>query len=313
MTEYSMIGYLTRMVACSALLLAAYHLFLQKEKMHRFNRFYLLAAIVVPFVIPLISTGTVTVAPQTTGQVVYPASGAATPVLATAKAVTGTRELFPAAITTVYGIVLILLLARMGVNFYFIFSPVHSCEVVPYRGAKLVLVKKAISPYSFSNYIFINEQQYHRREIEAELFTHELAHATQKHSADIIFVELVQCIAWFNPFLQLYRKAIRLNHEFLADEAVLSTHQNISSYQQLLLSKVLLNTNLALASSFNFLITKKRLVMMTQHTPKSRAFLKAAALIPVMIAAIMLFSTKTEAGSGLRRKLNSAIRSEHCL
>lgn len=47
--------YFLKMIACSAAFYALYALVFQKEKMLVFNRFYLLAALVVSFLIPLIT------------------------------------------------------------------------------------------------------------------------------------------------------------------------------------------------------------------------------------------------------------------
>ena len=53
-----MITYIFKVILFSALLLVIYHLLLEKEKMHRFNRFYLLFSIILPFAVPLITIET---------------------------------------------------------------------------------------------------------------------------------------------------------------------------------------------------------------------------------------------------------------
>jgi len=52
-----MILYLVKSTICLALLLGVYRLFLEKEKMHRFNRFFLLFSLIFSFTIPLIPVG----------------------------------------------------------------------------------------------------------------------------------------------------------------------------------------------------------------------------------------------------------------
>jgi hypothetical protein len=76
---------------------------------------------------------------------------------------------------------------------------------------------KKTLPHTFLNTIFINETEYNNREIEAELYTHELTHVTQNtrwifYSSNYWKPFLVQPIF----FLQ---KSHQLNHEFLADES----------------------------------------------------------------------------------------------
>jgi hypothetical protein len=105
-------------------------------------------------------------------------------------------------------------------------------------------------------------------------------------------VELLMVFAWVIPLLYLYRKAILLNHEYLADEAVVNTFNEPEIYQLLLFEKVSQSNNLVLSSPFNYLTTKKRLIMMTRKTSQKVAILKQIALIPLIVAIGFLFSTK---------------------
>ena len=70
----------------------------------------------------------------------------------------------------------------------------------------------------------------------SELIAHEKAHLDQKHTLDVLFVEILQIVFWFNPLLLFYKRAIKLNHEFLADQAVNAQFQSVKNYQNLLLA-----------------------------------------------------------------------------
>ena len=100
---------------------------------------------------------------------------------------------------------------------------------------------------------------------------------------------------WFNPMLYLYRNKIKLNHEFLADKAVIRKNNNVSYYQTLLIGMACRQKSSIITSSFNFSLTKKRFIMMTRKTSKKKAYCRTLALIPVFIAAIAFFSTKITA------------------
>ena len=119
---------------------------------------------------------------------------------------------------------------------------------------------------------FINKDDYETKNIEKELFTHELTHVTQKHTLDVIILELVQVIFWINPLFIILKKAIQLNHEFLADETVINKHKNTSQYQHLLLNKAAWKNEYYLASNLNYSLTKKRLKMMTTQSSQSKIF-----------------------------------------
>jgi hypothetical protein len=118
----------------------------------------------------------------------------------------------------------------------------------------LVLIEEKIAPFSFWNYIFLNKSIYQTKGIESDILLHELTHVKQKHTWDILFVELFLIVFWWNPILYLYKKAIQLNHEFLADREVLA-HTQVPTYQQLLLQNATGNA-LYLTSSSTFSITK---------------------------------------------------------
>nr|MBX2841256.1 M56 family metallopeptidase [Flammeovirgaceae bacterium] len=193
----------------------------------------------------------------------------------------------------IYGFVFGVLIIRFIRNLYDPIFLVKQSEN-HYDGRKtLILCDKEISPFCFMNWIFVNKTAYQTNKIEPEILTHEFAHAVQNHSVDVILVELLITLFWFNPFLYLYRKAIRLNHEFLADEAVLIQFNDPLTYQKLMLTKVAPNINFALSNSFNFFTTKKRLVMMTVSTSTVIRILKQCTLLPILTLIILLFGERT--------------------
>ncbi len=157
----------------------------------------------------------------------------------------------------------------MEINF-----KIKSNPIVKYKNANLVLVDEKTLPHTFLNSIFINFDDYNNRNIEDELYTHELVHVTQKHTLDILFIEFLKVIFWFNPLFILYKKAIQLNHEFLADEEIVKTYNNVPFYQNLLLQKSSEQQTIYLASNLNYLVTKKRLIMMTKSTSQKIAVLE---------------------------------------
>lgn len=205
---------------------------------------------------------------------------------------TTTSDLLPNLLLLVYGIVTAFLLFRFVRNLSLLLSKVFKNKSVQYEGATLVLTNDNAIPHSFLKYIFIDKERFEQGTIEKEILQHELTHVNQKHSIDILMVELLMTFAWVNPLLYLYRKAILLNHEYLADEAVVNTFNEPEIYQLLLFEKVSQTNNLVLSSPFNYLTTKKRLIMMTRKTSQKVAILKQIALIPLIAAIGFLFSTK---------------------
>jgi beta-lactamase regulating signal transducer with metallopeptidase domain len=284
-----MIDFIFKSSISLLVLLLFYHLVLEKEKMHQFNRYYLLLSLLFSFVIPFI---TIEVATEIIQSVKKP-----TNILFPQGSVQIIKEtnytLY--CIWTIYGIITMLWSIRFIRNILKITSIINTNTIIDYHNAKLVLVPEKTLPHTFLNYIFINETDYKNRNIEAELYAHELTHVRQIHTLDILLIEFLKTIFWFNPIFIFYKKAIQLNHEFLADEFVIRSYENIPFYQSLLLSKANASQPLYLVSNLNFLVTKKRLLMMTKNTTQTKMILKQIALIPIFIVLFYFISIKSVA------------------
>ncbi len=278
------------------LLLAAYHLLLAGEKMHGFNRFYLLGSLFVSFIIPLITIEIPAEMLPVSGISTFQETARQPDVFFSGKtSATETYDYFPLLVFFIYGAISLAFLCRFLKNLTRLITLITKNSQENYKKATLVLLQEKVLPHTFLHYIFINKKEYEHQLIEEELLAHERTHVQQKHTYDILFVELLKILLWFNPLVYLYEKAIRLNHEFLADEAVLKTNKNVLAYQQLLLQKASCQPDAVLASSINFSLTKKRLIMMTQQASTRKIALKKVALLPLLLALVISFSIKTTA------------------
>ena len=296
-----MIIYLLKTIACSAAFYALYYFIFQKEKMLVFNRFYLLGSLVASFIIPLITfTVTVPKIQQPLVPVDYSAYELNT-VPAQISNYNGYDYATMAAIV-IFAIVSAVLLIRFFINLLKIQKSIRNGEYIPFEQAKIILINEPVIPHSFLNNIFINDDAYKTGKIEEGILIHELAHIKQKHSWDIIFIELLQIVCWFNPMLYLYKRAIKTNHEFLADEAVVQQTADRLHYQQLLLQSVYVNNNIPLASSF-FSTTKKRLIMLQKTFKQKRAVWAGIAVVPLLALLVYFLSTKVYAQKAIPTSL----------
>ncbi|CAM1351780.1 M56 family metallopeptidase [Tenacibaculum halocynthiae] len=287
-----MISYLLKSTSCLALLLFFYHIILEREKMHNFNRFYLLGSILFSFLVPLTTitvanTAKIIEATQNFHQLTIAQNN--TPILVE------NSFSYTQLLVVVYLIISTLFLFRFCINLYKITQKISSNNKIKYQKAILVLVNDEILPHTFWNYIFINKKEYLNGKIEEELFTHELTHVTQRHTLDVIIIELLQILFWVNPLFIFLKKAIQLNHEFLADEKVINQHKNTFQYQHLLLNKAAWRNEYYLASNLNYSLTKKRLKMMTTKSSYTKILLKKLAVIPLITGFVLLFAERIEA------------------
>ena len=268
-----MIVYLLQSSLCLAIVLGMYYAILEREKILRFNRYFLILGLLASHLIPFVQTpfGIIkTQSPQST--IHNPAT----------TSITHTEILAPGpSLSTIvwedlwmYGYLLIvgLLLLRLVVHVYGFRLKRHRYPMSRFEELPLVLTDLQESPHSFWRHIYSNKEEYDRGSIKYAVLLHEATHVRQWHSIDIILINVLQAIGWINPLYYLYKRAIQINHEYLADQSVTEVTNNIREYQHLLLDHIQNNNRNQLASNLNFLITKKRLLMMTKRTSRLKAF-----------------------------------------
>jgi len=286
-----MITYLLKSGLLLAVFYAVYKLLLENERMFRFNRAYLLGSLIFSLVVPL----------QLFSVASFFSSEIKTIQLDEIMIVShksilnevSFNEIITFFLGAIYVLITVILLIRFAVNVSSFFVKMKKNSVEFIDNQKLVLMKESILPHSFWNAIFISKEDFTNGRIPSELIAHEKAHLEQKHTLDILFVEVLQIVFWFNPMFVLFEKAIKLNHEFLADEAVNKQFDEVKSYQNLLLQFATNKHNVALASTINYEITKKRLIMMTKKESVAKAVFKVLAV--GTISMILLFTFSSEA------------------
>ncbi|MDW8849865.1 M56 family metallopeptidase [Flavobacterium sp. MMLR14_040] len=286
-----MINYLLKSGILLLVFYAVYKLWLENEKMFRFNRAYLLLSLVFSFVIPL---QLISVRPLLGNTLsVIQLNGV---VIRTSNVVLNkdnSAQIITSVFSIIYLIVACLFMVRFIVNLYSFYKKIKSNNRKVLDNVKVVLIEEATLPHSFWKSIFINKEEFETGKIPLELIAHEKAHLQQKHTLDILFIEVLQIVFWFNPLLVLFKKAIKLNHEFLADEAVNKQFDSVTAYQKLLLNFASHKNTIALASNLNYLITKKRLIMMTKKESRFKMIFKVLMVSFVCVMSLFVFSSET--------------------
>lgn len=147
--------------------------------------------------------------------------------------------------------------------------------------------------FSAMGHIFINARL--SPEEAGEIIKHEQNHIRQNHFMDILFVELVKAIQWFNPAVYLFNRALRAIHEFQADHDCLCSGMAVVNYQSLLLNQVFKSKAFNLTNSFsNPSLIKKRMVMMTKKRTSALANMKLVLVIPVTAVVFLAISAYRE-------------------
>lgn len=152
----------------------------------------------------------------------------------------------------------------------------------------LILISGSLSPFSWGRYIFLSEDDY--RNHPEEILIHEKMHLRYNHSVDLIYMETILLLQWFNPAVWLLKRELRDIHEYQADKGVLSQGIDATKYQLLLVKKAVGSSLYTLANSFNHSKIKKRITMMLKKKSNNWAQLKLALLVPVGLAALSAFA-----------------------
>ncbi len=294
-----MIEYIYKSSLVLFLFYVFYKVFLENEKMHMFNRFYLLFALLLSINIPFLKIKTETEIPFQILRIKASETNRINQNLPTLN-----NYNWKTILVTLSIIMTILFIIRFIKNLTSLYKRIKINQSIIYKNTKIILLDDVVIPYSFFNHIFINKKEFQSNKIQEEILSHELVHVHQKHSLDIIFIELLKALFWFNPIIYAYKKAIQLNHEFLADEHVINKHKNISFYQTLLLENQASATS-NLASNLNYLTTKKRIIMMTKITSEKNIFLRKTLVLPVLLLSFTISCVKDNNSSKVKesRKL----------
>jgi len=159
--------------------------------------------------------------------------------------------------------------------------------------------------FSAMGYIFINTRL--SPEDAGEIILHEQNHLRRNHFIDIIFIETIKAVQWFNPVVYLFNRSLRAIHEYQADKECLSFGVPVANYQCLLLSQVFKSRIFNLTNSFsNPSLIKKRMIMMTKKRTSSLASIKLLIVVPV-IALVFLAISACRQNTGLSENQTNVI------
>jgi hypothetical protein len=137
--------------------------------------------------------------------------------------------------------------------------------------------------------IFINQQEKSNIELD-KIIAHENIHISQYHTIDLIVVELVKIILWFNPVIWMVRKALQQIHEYQADEGVLNSGFDKLEYQALLVNQAAGERLLTISPYFSYSLIKKRILMMTKTKNNGKTKIRLFAFIPMIVLTFLIMS-----------------------
>ena len=289
--------YQVKSAFCLSLFCIVYLLLVRNLTFYRLNRFFLLSAIALSFVIPVLHIELLTAKPAAMANIVLD-----TLFVSDTYPVSSADQAFSWTSLVTYGYFAVALLFAG----FFIYQILGLLTLVRRHGIKrrkgsfLVTIPDALPAFSFFNVLFINASV-SADEKGNPVIQHELAHARQFHSADILLLELVKIVQWFNPFIFIVQRLVKETHEYLADEAVLEQNSDSAGYRLLLLSQVF-GIQPGISNSFNHSLIKKRFTMMSKKKSPMIRQVRYLLLLPVAFLLVLFLSSQGNAFSQEKKK-----------
>jgi len=257
-----------------------YRLLLSKDTFHRFNRIVLLGTAALSFILPLcvITIKKVVVLPAMS-------AGSETIVGEAAETVTmipeASQPIWPVILCSIFALGALLVLVNVVVSIFGIKKIIsNGSRKALESGETLIITETDTAPFSWMKYIVISREDYESG--YSQILTHEKAHIALRHSWDILFVDMITALQWFNPAIWMLKADLRALHEFEADDAVLRSGANVKEYQYLLIRKAVSKSGYSIANSFNHSTLKARITMMSNKKSSRMSAWKALYVIPLV-------------------------------
>lgn len=291
--------YLVQVILASGILYGYYHLVLRNREFHEYNRFYLLSSAVISLLVPFLQIPVYFSDPDGASaqmlrgmQVIY-WSGAGDDVTVVARSGIGSWG-WQQWLTLLYSVVGTLLLCRLLLSLYKIHRLLKSHSIQHLQGIHFISTEAPGTPFTFFRWLFWDK----RIDLESnggqQIFRHEVYHIQQKHSWDVLFMEVVRTLCWINPFFHLMRQELRAIHEFLADRFAIN-EQDKWTYAEFLLMQALQTSNRLVNPFFQSQI-KRRIAMITNSQKTSHRYLRKVLALPLaaLVLSLVAFKVKNE-------------------
>jgi TonB-dependent SusC/RagA subfamily outer membrane receptor len=280
--------YLLKVIICSGILCGYYFLALRNKAFHRWNRFYLLAAVVISLLAPIIKVdifqnnddkGTVVQILQTISY----GDEAVIEYSRNSGFQLNTENIAESA----YLLISIVFLAIFFVSLFKIKKLRKKYPETKIEDISFINTNAKGTPFSYFKTIFWNNAIDLHSKPGQQIFNHEIAHVKEKHSYDKIFMNLVLIFFWINPFFWLMRKELYMIHEFIADKEALED-SDINAFAEMILQTVYPGQNFSITNNFFYSPIKRRILMLTKNKNPKVSYVSRLLVLP--LAAIVFFA-----------------------
>ncbi|AUC14109.1 hypothetical protein BTO06_02560 [Tenacibaculum sp. SZ-18] len=283
-----MLSYTIQVILFQILFLAVYDIFLSRETFFTTNRIYLIFSVIISFILPLIKLPVIKDAVPQEYTILLPE------VVLSPQTIIEKQEWYQSVsyLNVLFWIGAFAASLCFLIKLYSVIKLLWENNVEKRKDYKLINLSNSTKAFSFFNFIFIGENIPSKR--KEKIIQHELVHAKQKHTIDLLFFEVLKICMWFNPILWVFQKRITTVHEFLSDE-IASKSLETKTYINSLLEQVFQVEKISFVNQFyKSSLIKKRIIMMTKKRSTKVKQFKYLLIAPVLLSMLMYTSCLNE-------------------
>lgn len=258
----ALIFYFGKVIICSGVMFLYYQLSLKDKTFHHYNRFYLLSAMLISILLPLIKVEDFTIEVNENLFVLINKLQN----LNTNKTISHDYIYFRI-IFSALGLVSLYFLGKFMYGIFRIHKLKSQFKKESFEGVNFYQTNLSEAPFSYFKNLFWKNSIVINSEVGKQILKHEMVHIEQKHSIDKIFIEILTSVFWFNPFFHIIKKEINLIHEYLADKKAVK-QSDTKAFVQMLLASHFSGKPLPATSPFLSSNLKKRLKMLQKPQTK---------------------------------------------
>ncbi|UOE37075.1 M56 family metallopeptidase [Chryseobacterium oryzae] len=254
--------YLGKVILCSGVMFLYYQLSLKDKTFHHYNRFYLLSAMGISILLPLIKVEDFTI--EVSKNLFLLLSQFQN---INQENTINNDYIYLKIIFSALGVVSFYFLGKFLYGIFRIQQLKTQFQKESFEGVNFYQTNLSEAPFSYFKNLFWKNTITLNSEVGKQILKHEMVHIEQKHSVDKIIVEIITSVFWFNPFFHIIKKEINLIHEYLADKKAVK-QSDTKAFAQMLLASHFSGTQLPATSPFLSSNLKKRLKMLQK--PKTK-------------------------------------------
>ncbi|MBB4805713.1 putative nucleic acid-binding Zn-ribbon protein [Chryseobacterium defluvii] len=291
--------YFGKVIICSGVMFLYYRLSLKDKTFHHYNRFYLLSAILISLLLPLIKVDDFTIEVNSNLYEVIDRFQN----FNTTKNISN-DHIYLGIIYSALGLVSLCFLGKFIYGIFKIQQLKSQFRKESFDGINFYHTDLTDAPFSYFKNLFWKNTIVLNSDLGKQILKHEMVHIEQKHTFDKIFIEIITSVFWFNPFFHIIKRELNLIHEYLADKKAVK-QSDTKAFAQMLLASHFSGTQLPATSPFLSSNLKKRLKMLQK--PKTKfGYARRIFALPVLFS--VAFAYMVDARNKEIKETNIAIQ-----